>query len=446
MGYRLLMQHGVLRVNPSINPSTMSTYMGGDGYWYTEVAYQGTFTANHATGVGDLGSAGGLSVLPEPSTTNRITRNTSLTPCFTRPSQTNGFSMLYAYVDDKNVSGTVDVGDDFVFTELLVATNGWTTNTVDRKTLTHSLTSASYGVAVVDFTGNNFKIPFTAELDGNVYYWTASSTSTPLQRQLFSPDYIGQTWQALTGVKTAGIGQGLAGLLTGQTNQNSCNLIFWQPQAVLPTPTPSVIETAPYAAIIPSSATLGSNAVVTVRLWDNEGNASTPFLQFQFFGSTNWQNSTLTTLDGAAYNLATRVTALPTGNNHTLQWNALADVGANVVTNILLRASAQDFMLTGSWSGATPFLLNTTVATVSNPTNPPLNFTGITPVQGGIQFNWQGGSNAWLYLQRSPSLAGTNANWMNIWTSAPPTLTSGSYTDLFGTNPMEFYRFKIVSP
>jgi len=29
------------------------------------------------------------------------------------------------------------------------------------------------------------------------------------------------------------------------------------------------------------------------------------------------------------------------------------------------------------------------VATVSNPTNPPVNFTGISPVQGGIHFNWQ---------------------------------------------------------
>jgi hypothetical protein len=198
--------------------------------------------------------------------------------------------------------------------------------------------------------------------------------------------------------------------------------------------------------VVPSTTTLGSNAVVTVRLWDNEGNASTPFLQFQILGASAWQNATLTTLDAAPYNLAMRVTALPTGNAHTVGWNALGDVGANIVTNILLRASAQDFMLTGNWSVGTPFQLNTTVSTVSNPTNPPVNFTGITPVQGGIQFNWQGGSNAWMYLQRSPALAGTNANWVNIWTGAPPTLMFGSYTDFFGTNPMGFYRFKVVSP
>ncbi|MGO8839219.1 MAG: hypothetical protein ACLQAH_09010 [Limisphaerales bacterium] len=63
-----------------------------------------------------------------------------------------------------------------------------------------------------------------------------------------------------------------------------------------------------------------------------------------------------------------------------------------------------------------------------------------------IQFNWQGSTNAWLYLQRTPALAGTNAVWVNIWTGAPPTPISGSYTDFFGTNPMEFYRMKIVGP
>ncbi len=437
-----------LYVNPSINPVTMSTYMGTDGYWYTEVASQGAggFNANHLCGVGEFGSAGGLSILPEATVSSKITQdNSSLLPCFTRV-QTNGFSILYACVDDKNQSGTIDTGDDFVLEELVVTTNSWTTNTFNRRALVSSQVSQHYGMATADLTGVNSTIPFTAEPDGQIFYWNATNSTTPLQRNLFSSDYLGDAWHSLTGVKTSGLGQGLAGLMVSPTNQNVCNVIFWSPQAVLPTPQPSLIETAPSAAVIPSANPLGSNAVVTIRLWDNEGNASTPFLQYQFLGSTTWQNVTLTTLDAAPYNLAMRVTALPTGNAHTVGWNALADVGANIVTNILLRASAQDFMLTGNWSVGTPFQLNTTVATVSNPTNPPVNFTGITPVQGGIQFNWQGGSNAWLYLQRSPALAGTNVNWVNIWTGAPPTPISGSYTDSFGTNAMEFYRMKIVSP
>jgi hypothetical protein len=419
--------------------------MGTEGSWNVErTGYSLVSSPTILPGVGDLAGAGGLSVLPEPNVVNRLTRNTSLLPCYTRPNQTNGFSILYAYVDDKNASGIVDVGDDFVLEELLVVTNGWTTNTVDRKTLTTTSLASSYGIATADLTGSNFKLPFTAEPDGQVYYWTATNSTAPLQRHLFSSDYLGDAWHGLTGVKTSGLGQGLAGLMVSPTNPNVCNVIFWSPQAVLPMPQPSLIETAPSAAVIPSANALGSNAIVTIRLWDNEGNASKPFLQYQFLGSTTWQNATLTALDDAAYSMATHITALPGGYNHTLRWNALSDIGVNVVTNILLRACAQDFMLTGSWSQPTPFQLNTSIAI--NPTNPPVNFTGITPVQGGIQFNWQGGSNAWLYLQRSPTLSGTNMNWVNIWTGAPPTPISGSYTDSFGTNPMEFYRFKIVSP
>jgi hypothetical protein len=301
-------------------------------------------------------------------------------------------------------------------------------------------------MAAADLTGVNTRIPFTAEPDGQIYYWTATNSSASFQRQLFSADYVGKSWHALSGVNMAAGGQGLAGLMVDPTNQNVCNVIFWPPQAVLPTPQPSLIETAPFAAVVPTTTSLGSNAVVTIRLWDNEGDASTPFLQYQILGATTWQNATLTALDGAAYSLATRVAALPVGSNHLLTWNALADVGANVVTNILLRARAQDFMLVGSWSQPTPFQLNTTVASDSNPTNPPVNFTGILPTQGGIKFSWQGGSNAWLYLQRSPALSGTNVNWVNIWTGAPPTAISGSYTDFFATNRTEFYRVKIGSP
>ena len=61
-------------------------------------------------------------------------------------------------------------------------------------------------------------------------------------------------------------------------------------------------------------------------------------------------------------------------------------------------------MLVGAWSLPTPFQLNTTVSTVLTPTNLPVNFTGIAPAGGAIQFAWQSGTNARLYLQRSPAL------------------------------------------
>jgi hypothetical protein len=139
-------------------------------------------------------------------------------------------------------------------------------------------------------------------------------------------------------------GQGLIGLQVDPASPNACTAVFWPPQAVLPSPQINVIETAPIAAVIPSANPLGPTAVVTVRLWHAEGAASTLFLQYQLSGSTNWLNSTIISLDGLPYKPATRVSAVPSGSNHVLAWNAAADLGNGVVTNVLLRARAQDFM------------------------------------------------------------------------------------------------------
>ena len=385
-------------------------------------------------------------IVNEPNTTTPIVwRGLQLATGMNRPG-TNQTDLFYCGVNDNDGSGTIDAGDAFVFAEYQISNAAATTLSLTNIPVGSNVLAQSYALSSVDFLGSGMDYVFTAEPNGAIYSWSASDNSSPLQRQLFSPDYLGNAWHGITAVKMPASGQGLVGLLVSPTNQNTCQVIFWQPQAVLPTPQTSTLETAPFAAILPSSNSLGSNAVVTVRLWDNEGDASTPFLQFQILGATNWQNATLTSLDGSSYSSAVRVAAFPGGSDHVTTWNALADVGANVVTNILLRASAQDFMLTGNWSSPTPFQLNTTVATNPIQTNAPVNFTGITPVQGGIRFNWQGGSNEWLYLQRSPTLAGTNVLWINIWTGAPPALNFGSYTDFFGTNPMEFYRFKVVTP
>jgi hypothetical protein len=302
----------------------------------------------------------------------------------------------------------------------------------------------SYGLASVNYLNNGNEVLFAGGPDGRIFSWVATNSTGPLQSQLFSSQYAGSSWHALTGMKTVEPGEGLIGLCVTPANRNICNVIFWSPQFSLQQ-MPNIVETAPSAVVLPSPNTLGSAAVVAIRIWDNEGDASTPFLQYQFFGSTNWTNATITTLDGSPYNSAVRGEASPDGMDHILTWNALTNVGGNVVTNILLRASAKDFMLTGTWSLPTPFQLNTTV-TNPNPTNTPVNFTGVTLVQGGIQFDWQGSTNAWLYLQRSPALTGTNAVWTNIWTGIPPTPNFGSYTDFFGTNPMEFYRLNVVSP
>src|SRR5205807_4831471 len=109
----------------------------------------------------------------------------------------------------------------------------------------------------------------------------------------------------------------------------------------------------------------GSVANITNRIWDAEGNASTPFLQYQVFGTTNWRDARVTALDGLSP--TNPVATLPIGVNHTWTWNVMSDLGPAVVTNVLLRARAQDFMLVGDWSVATPFQINM----VSTPPLPP---------------------------------------------------------------------------
>jgi len=200
------------------------------------------------------------------------------------------------------------------------------------------------------------------------------------------------------------------------------------------------------------------------------------------------QDATLTTLDGAAYSTNSRVAAPPTGTNHTLVWNALTNLGAGVNTNVLLRARARDITLLGDWSAGTPFTVQTSAnpdsdgdglpdwweiqyfgSTAANPNDDPdgdgfknwqeytadTNPTNaashlalsVSLLSSGVKLDWLAGSNSWKYLQRAISLSETNAAWLNLWTSPPPpSPDSGSYTDSFGTNAMQFYRIKATRP
>jgi hypothetical protein len=269
--------------------------------------------------------------------------------------------------------------------------------------------------------------------------------------------------------------------MVNPTNPSICNLIHWPPQTELPRPT-SVPQTAPVAGVLPSASPLANLATVTVQVLDAEGNASTPFLQFQFSGATNWQDATVTTLDGAPYASTLRVAALPTGVSHTLIWNALTNLGPGVTTNVYLRARARDITLLGDWSAGTPFTVQTTAnpdsdgdglpdaweiqyfGSVSanpnddpdgdgfrnwqeyvadtNPTNAAsyLRITGLSLVPEGLRIEWQGGILATQYLQSLADL-GTNT-WENLFTSSPPTPILGSFTNAPGTNVMQFYRLK----
>lgn len=394
---------------------------------------------------------------------------------------TNGSSVLYSFAADKNANGLIDFADDFVIAEYLVSGTNASLLTLSRQPIVSLTPAQSYGLASVSFLNTSNEVFFTGEPDGQVFAWTATGATNPLQRQMFSGHHAGKAWHALACVKTFEPGEGLIGLRIDSTNQSRCDVILWSPQLQLPQLV-SLPNTAPAAAVLPATNTLGSLALVTVRLWDAEGNASSPFLQYQFSGSTNWQNATLTTLNGGAYSISNRVAASPSGVNHIAVWNAQADVGANVVTNILLRARARDITLLGEWSLGTAFNLNTALAdndgmddswellffgntsrtgsadfdgdgftdfqeyiADTNPTNAASNlrFTSISRMSNTVKIDWLGGSNATQFVQRALSLSGGNA-WSNLITNLPPTPITGSYTDTLGTNVMKFYRIEVT--
>jgi WD40 repeat protein len=339
--------------------------------------------------------------------------------------------LVYVFTDDQNQNGQIDAGDDFVLSEFVVKTNAITTNTFARTSIGSVVGPGSYGLAVANYLNNGTDVVFTASPDGTLFDWTPTNNTGPLVRQMFTADYVGKAWHSLAALNLVAGGQGLLGLMVDPTNQNTCNVIFWQPQTTLPIPQSDLLETAPAAAVIPSSSPLGPMAALTVRLWDAEGNASTPFLQYQTNGTTNWQNATVTTLDGTNYSPALRVSALPTGANHTLVWNTLADFGS-ISTNILVRARAMDFMLLGDWSLSVPYQVNTL---------PPFQIaSGSTNMQmttNGFQFQISGlNGTGPVIIYASTNLV----DWLPILTN-PAFIGTEPFTDPAATNlPRRFYK------
>ncbi len=158
-------------------------------------------------------------LLPEPRVRGRfVMGGLSLAVGVPRPGQTDSTSVIYAFADDYNTSGQLDIGDRMCLVEYIVSENSVTTNTLVQIPINSGNVAQSFGIAVADFTGTGQDIVFTGDPDGRVYSWTATDIASPLERQLFSDAYVGNGWEAMCRVQMPTFGQALAGVVVAPTN------------------------------------------------------------------------------------------------------------------------------------------------------------------------------------------------------------------------------------
>jgi len=417
-------------------------------------------TSSLLYGVIEVSAAGSVIsvILPEPVVSHSNNwRGSSLAAGLVRG--TNASSVFYAFADDMNANGLIDRVDSFIIAEYLLNATNVSLLTTSRQTISSATVAQSYGLASVNYLNRSNEVFFTGEPDGQVFAWTAKGATNPLQRQLFSANYAGKGWQALAGVKTLEPGEGLAGLLVDPATPNKCDVILWPPQSQLPSTT-DFPQTAPLARILPSPNVGGAMAAVQVRIWDGEGNASLPLLEYQNPTTLGWSNAVIVTVNGAPWSFSTRVAALPTGSSNLLIWNAGAAFASGTVTNVNLRVRARDVSLLGDWSVPMPYHLTIVldadgdglpdgweIASFGN-LNQTANgdfdgdgfsnmaeyLAGTNPadansslklrierLSGAVRLSWQGGSNAAQVLQRSSAIP---LGWQNLFTSPPSMFTA----------------------
>ena len=469
------------------------SYLDSDFCLYTIsggiVSTSGLCTIRTFVSNGTLVVGAPVTTIPEPTATSRLLwRGHSLASGYAR--LTNGTSVLYAFVDDKDLSGAVDEGDDFVVSECLVDGTNALPLTTCRVPLVAAPLSPAYGLACANYLNASNAVVFTGEPDGRVYEWTASDGMGPLQRQLFSAHYLGKAWHqmgAYRGQGTSGSGsEGLVGLCVAPDNADVCRVVYWEPQNQLWTPM-QVPQTAPITRILPEPSSGGGYSRVDVRIWDAEGNRSLPQMQYSPDG-TNWADASIWRMDGGPYSLAmSGVEAMPTGSMHRLIWNARQDLGGSYSNSVLLRIRSHDITLWGDWStpvgyqvsvsddsnhdgipdawclqyGLDPLATNgpssalgsadgTGVANLYkyqadlNPTNPlsRLELIGIDMLPLGAQVNWRGGTWATQVVEAIRVLGGTAEQWRVVFTNQPPTATTTNIIDAGATNQSLFYRVR----
>lgn len=103
----------------------------------------------------------------------------------------SALSLYRALIDDKNASGRVDFGDEFVILEYDLQITNWTTNVIGRIPTTTTNPASAFGITVANFTLAGPNCLFSAEPGGELFAWSSQGGTIPA-RQIFSADYLGK--------------------------------------------------------------------------------------------------------------------------------------------------------------------------------------------------------------------------------------------------------------
>ena len=306
-----------------------------------------------------------LQTLAEPSASSKlIWRGHSLAIGSVR---TSGSSVICVFIGDNNTSGNSDTGDDFVIAEFDLSAATPVQRTLVRISQASPNAAGAYGFTTIRRADSaNQSTLFIGEPDGTISLWTAPDLISPLVRKVFSTEFKGKAWHQLEPLKEANGQEGLVGLLVDPATPNQCQVIHWSPDAIeaAVSGTAPILNNLPIARVIANPGSGGAKCSIGIRAWDAEAHSSTLTLQFLKSGQTAWTAARLLTADGntvtnGIQGITAALATAPGGQNHTLVWNAVADLGSTFTGTVLLRTRATDTE-TGAWSESMPYIVDVT--------------------------------------------------------------------------------------
>lgn len=266
------------------------------------------------------------------------------------PAVANQASFVQAFVDDKDDSGSVTAGDEFVVAEHVADSPLAPPRTLNRRTLTSG--HASYGLTAARTSAGTSDLLLTAENDGKVHAWLAPPAGGgAMTRHLLSAEHAGKAWHGLSRIPMGGGTDGIAGLRVSPEQPQTTEVVFWSPADLGFSAPPLILLMPPSAAVAPLPERGGASSPVNVALWDSDGSPARLELQYQESpGSGAWQDCTLLLIAGYPAAGEPLLATTISGQTYPVVWNARADLGASFNGGVLLRARAEDIAGAGPWS------------------------------------------------------------------------------------------------